>query len=211
MKSASHALMLGAIALAFAACSGILPAAAPAPKLYTLTAPPEAPGGPAKPGTTQLLVQAPQAPAALDTVRIALSHSPTNVEYYADANWADYAPLMLQALLIESLERGGGFAAVARSSVPLRGDVIVLTELRHFEAQYRGGAGAPQIVIAMDVKLVRVAGGDIAAEKSFTATATAAANNVPAVVDAFDVAGHQVLTDVASWASGALSGRGRNR
>jgi cholesterol transport system auxiliary component len=211
MNLISRASMLGAIALALAACSGLLPAPAPAPSLYTQTAPPETSVAPAKPGTTQLLVQVPQAPAALDTARIALSHSPTNVEYYADANWADYAPAMLQALLIESLERGGGFAAVARSSLPLRGDVIVLTELRHFEAQYRGAAGAPQIVIAMDVKLVRVSGGDIAAEKSFTATAPAAANNVPAVVDAFDVAGHQILTDVAGWAGGALSGRGRTR
>jgi cholesterol transport system auxiliary component len=190
-------------------CGSVLPKPPPEPDLYTLTAP--APPDPAKSRhPVQILVALPQSTAALDSVRIALTQSPTSFEYYADAAWTDHAPSMLQSLLVETLERTGLFAAVARSSSNLRADETLISDLRHFEAEYRGGA--PQARVEIDFKLVKTPEGSIIAEKDFSATAPASTNTVSAVVEALNNATHQVLSQVGPWiASSPPAGPRRNR
>ena len=62
----------------------------------------------------QLIIETPVAAAGLNTSRIALQRSPVTLEYYANANWTDVAPLMVQTLLIESFENSGKIVAVSR-------------------------------------------------------------------------------------------------
>ncbi len=203
----SNFLILAALVLLLTACGSVLPAPPPAPDLYTLTAPPP-PETAKSHKPVQILVALPQSTAALDSVRIALTQSPTRFEYYADAAWTDHAPAMLQSLLVETLERTGLFAGVARGSATLRADDTVMLDLRHFEAEYRGGL--PEARVELDVKLVKTPEGSIVAEKDFGATAPASANTVPAVVEAMNQATHQVLIQIGPWIAAALpSGPGR--
>jgi cholesterol transport system auxiliary component len=48
------------------------------------------------PATWSLAVDAPTAPHQIDTSRIALMSGPFQVEYYADVEWTDNAPAMVQ-------------------------------------------------------------------------------------------------------------------
>lgn len=204
------AFVLVTLAPVLAGCGSVLPKPPPSPDLYTLTAPPPPSAPAAKRLNVQILVALPQSTAALDSERIALSQSPTSFEYYAGAAWTDHAPGMLQALLAETLERSGLFAAVARSAVGLRADDILVSDLRHFEAEYR--TGPPQARIEIDLKLVKSPEGSIIAEKDFEASVPAASNTVPDVVAAFDAASHQVLIQAAPWIASVLpAGAGQKR
>jgi cholesterol transport system auxiliary component len=189
-------LVLAALALTPASCSLLSLGGAP-PKLYTLTPASDFSAGGAR-VSWQLLVDVPVGAAAIDTDRIALKRSPTTVDYFADAAWTDRAPLLVQSLLVQSLENSGRIDAIARDSMALRADYILLTELRDFEAQY-AGAGAPVIHVQLGVKLIRMPERTIVAQQRFDATAPATANEMPAIVQAFNLAFHQVARQIVDW------------
>jgi cholesterol transport system auxiliary component len=196
MTGLPRRLVLAGLAFAPAACS-LLPQGAAPPKLYTLTPASDFPAGGAR-VAWQLLIEVPMSTAALDTPRIALSHNPTTLDYFADAAWVDRAPLMLQALLVQSFENSGRIAAVARDQLTLRADYILMTELRHFEADYGAGT-TPVAHLELGAKLIRAADRAVAAQQRFDATAPASANDVPAIVDAFNTAFHQAARQLADW------------
>jgi len=186
---------LAGLLLAPAACS-LLPAGGAPPKLYSLT-----PAGDFPPGarvTWQLLVEPPVSPGALDTERIALRRSPISIDYFADAAWVDRAPSMLQSLLVQSFENSGRISAVARESLSLRADYILLVEMRHFEADY--GAGDPPTVhVQLGAKLIRMPERSIAAQQLAEGKALAAANQIPAIIEAFNDAFHQAARQMVEW------------
>lgn len=197
MSSPSRRLVLAALTLAPAGCSGLLSSSAPAPQLYTLTPAADFPPGGAR-IAWQLLVDVPASAAALDSARVALSRSATTMDYFADAAWTDRAPLMVQSLIVQSFENSSRIAAVGREALTLKGDYVLRPELRHFEADYAGG-GVPAAHVQISVKLVKLPNRVIVAQQIFDAAVPAAANLVPAIIDAFDTALHRVIRRMVDW------------
>lgn len=134
----------------------------------------------------------------MDADRIALSRSPTTVDYFADAAWTDRAPLMVQSLLVRSFENSGRITAIARESLALRADYILQPELRHFEAEY-GAAVVPTAHVEIAIKLVKLPDRAIIGRHTFDATAPAGENQVPAIVDAFNAALHRAVPQIVEW------------
>lgn len=197
MSRMFRTILPAALLLALAACGGILPTPAPPPQLYRLTSLHDFLGN--LPGANvQLVVDQPFATSALDTDRITLSRSPTTIDYFANASWTDHSTVMMQTLLINSLENSGRLAAVGRDPSALQPDFDLHSELRHFEAVY-ADAGAPRVYCELEVKLVRDSDRSILAQRVFEAHAQASVNSVPAVVDAFDAATHELLGQVVTW------------
>jgi cholesterol transport system auxiliary component len=197
MSRPPRRLVLVALALAPAGCSGLLSSNMPPPQLYTLTPAGDFPSGGAR-VAWQLLVDVPASAAALDTERIALSRSATTVDYFADAAWTDRAPLMVQSLIVQSFENSGRITAIGRESLALRGDYVLRPELRHFEADYAGGA-VPSAHVQISVKLVKAPDRVIVGQQVFDAAVPAAANLVPAIVDAFNTALHKATRQIVDW------------
>src|SRR5262249_40578823 len=158
-----------AAAFALAGCGDILPKPAPPPALYRLTAPGDFPAGGA-PATIQLQVEAPNAEAALDTTRIALSRSTTTLDYFADAAWTDRLPLVLRRQLLASFQNAHRLLPIAGAAAAAHGDAILTIELRHFEAQY-SGAGLPQWRIELNADLISAADRKVIATRLFTGSA----------------------------------------
>jgi cholesterol transport system auxiliary component len=195
--------LLAALLLACASCGGILPPPSPPPMLYRLT--PLLGTGPAAPPLAiQLVTEAPVAPAALDTARIALARSANSLDYFAGAAWTDRAPAMLQGLIVESLENYGRIRVVTRPAVDLRADAVLLSDLRDFEAEYRG-EGPPELHVRLDCRLVRMPERTVIAVKSFEGRAHAAANDTPAIVAGFDEALHGALATMPDWVAANLA------
>lgn len=198
----------GLALLALGACGNILPQPAPPPSLYRLTAAHDFPPPSARPIAAQLLIDAPAAEAALDTTRIALTRSATTLDYFADAAWTDRLSTMLQALLVQSLDNAHRFAAVGLQGGALRADVVLVTELRHFEASYASD-GPPRWRVELTAKLVKLPERTIIADHAFSGDEAAARNDVPAIVDAADVAWRRVAGEIADWSATALAPRAR--
>ncbi|HUC12467.1 MAG TPA: ABC-type transport auxiliary lipoprotein family protein [Stellaceae bacterium] len=184
--------------LALAGCASLFVATPPG-KLFRLVAPRNFPPG-LPHAEVQLEIDLPQAPAGIDTDRIALSRSPLSLDYFADSEWTDRAPNLIQNLLLAAFENSGAITAVESSSGGLRADFALRTEIRHFEAVYENANGPPRIWVEIIARLVVVRQRVIVAQMRFEQQVPAAANDVPSIVAAFNIATDAVVRDIVIWA-----------
>jgi cholesterol transport system auxiliary component len=182
--------------LALGACQ--LPGAGEPPNLYTLT-PKNTFSADLPTVDWQLIVETPIAAAGLNTSRIALQRSPVTLEYYANANWTDIAPLMVQTLLIESFENSDKIVAVSRESTTLRADYMLKTELREFQAEY-DGSGPPRARVRINAKLARMPDRAIIASYTVERMERAGASDLPSIALAFDEALGGAMRRIVEWA-----------
>ncbi len=194
-------VLLSALAVpvtaALSACQIPVPGQGPPPLLYRLT--PKSTFGNDMPEVHwQLVIDTPLADAAIDSTRIALQRSPTQLEYYARSTWSDRAPVMVQTLMIESFENSKRIVAVGRDVVSLRADFVLTTELREFQAEYFGEP-SPRAHIAISARLVQLPRRAIIGTQVFESTIPAEEDNLDAIVAAFDEALGKVLRRVVIW------------
>jgi cholesterol transport system auxiliary component len=194
---ASRRWLLGAVTLAVTGCASLLGLGS-APHLYRVTLKSTFPANLPHP-SGQLLVDVPFAPAGLDTARIALSRSAVSIDYFADSEWIDQVPLMVQTVLIDSFERSKAITAIDRESVGLRADLILKTDIRHFEALYDSRGGPPEVWVAISARLVDPSGRDVVAHASFERRKQAQGTDIAQIVLAFDEALGGVMEDIVLW------------
>jgi cholesterol transport system auxiliary component len=182
--------------LALSGCGSLIGPSNPPLQIYRLAPEfPAAAGG--APVTWQLSVGRPTTAQTLDSERVALVRGAT-MDYYADAQWNDTVPRLVQSLLVEAFERSGRIAAVAPESEGLRTDFMLVTELRDFEAQYGDANGAPIVTVDIAAKLLDSHGKVVSAHEAHQTT-PATQNSVAAVVAAFDQATAAALTELVGW------------
>lgn len=190
-------LALTVVLLVCTSCSSLFDGGGPA-QLYRVTPASTYPANLLH-RSVQLLVDHPLAPAGLDTSRIALSRSPLSIEYFADSEWAERTPLLLQTALLQSFENSRAITAIGRESADLRADFILDPEIRHFEAVYDSPNGAPEAWVAINVQLINPSSREVVARSSFARRQRASANDVPAIISAFDEALAGVMTEIVVW------------
>lgn len=197
-----HLLALAAL-LPVTACSpASLLTGGKTPRVYVLT--PAHEFAPDLPQVSwPLLVERPLADAAVDTPRIVLGETANRLSYFSDASWADNGPDMMRSLLVQSFENSHRIASVgAERSGGLRVDYILKTELRAFNASYYGqdpGKTAPDAVVRVNAKLVRMPRRDIVADQTFDAKIRAAGPGLDDIVQAFDRATGDATRRIVEW------------
>lgn len=167
------------------------------PQLYVLRPQVKPPMG----ATVQwrLSVAPPDAPASLDTARIALSRSPTTMDYFANAAWNDRVPLLVQRLLIQTFDASNRIVAVDRDTAGSENDYLLETEIRDFAARYATPEGAPEIVVSIQAKLTRMPQRQIVSSLAVMQQAQASANSLDSIVMAFDSATAAAIEQIAAW------------
>jgi cholesterol transport system auxiliary component len=202
----SRRLLAGAIALASAGCAALF-ASSPPRTIYRLrpvgTFPPDLPSVKA-----QLLVDPPTAPDALDKRRIALTRSTISIDYFADVEWDDSLPAVVQTVLENSFENSRAITAI-NDAFGLRPDFTLGIEIRHFEAQYTSDDRPPDAWVALTAKLIAMPARLVVAQAAFEQRATAERNHVTSIVRAFDRALGTVASQIVVWTltNAALSRR----
>lgn len=186
-------------------CSSLLPGKAAAPDVFALPAPAGAPAAPrSAPNNLQLVVDPPVAARALDTDRIAVRADTYELAYLSGARWDDNAPRVVQARLVETLERAGFAAGIGRAEDAIRADFSFVSDLRDFEVVTQG-LGAPIIRVQIAAKLVTRPLGEVRAARVFNAEVKAAGRGKHDIIAAFDQALTAIGNDAAAWAQASLS------
>lgn len=144
----------------------------------------------------QLVVAEPSAERDIDTTRIALTRTPNVIEYFADGNWSDTAPKMVQAKMIEAFESTNAIVAVGRDAAGLRADYILQSDLRDFEADYTKGAATAHVRLI--AKLVQMPDRRIVRTVAAEASAPAGGKDLSAIVTAFEQALGEVLSKIVT-------------
>ena len=144
-------LVAGSLAPAVTACG--LGGGPPAHQ-FTLTPVPSFPRG-TSPVKWSLVIDEPAAAHQLDTSRIALMSGQFRVEYYADVEWTDSAPAMVQLLLIQSFQNTGRLPVVASSRQTFATDFLLLSNLRKFQVE-EDASGTPRATVVLEATLLRM-------------------------------------------------------
>lgn len=150
----------------------------------------------------QIVIEEPTATAAVDTDQIAVHPTPLQVEYLPGVRWVDRAPLIVQALLIESFENSGKVAAVGRSTVGLRPDYIIVTDVREFQAHLPDGEDedAPlEIHVRLNLKIIDSFSDQIIGSNSVTEVVNTESDEMLDIAKAFDAALGRAMRDSVEW------------
>jgi cholesterol transport system auxiliary component len=196
-------LTAGASLLVLSGCGSLLEPSNAAMQIYVLA--PQFPTGQGSSGLPwQLAITQPATSSSLATARIALVRGQA-MDYFANAQWTDGAPALVQSLLIEAFEKSGTTGAVAKDSDGIRATYTLQSGLRAFEARYDHGDGPPTVAVEISVKLVTANHGEIVGAKEFRQETPASANSIPAVVSAFDQAVTAVLAQIVPWVDSTVA------
>lgn len=146
----------------------------------------------------RIRIAPPTAGSALDTNRIAVATGPLEIQYYAEARWADRVPEMVQSVLVESFEAGAGAVALTSDSVVSAAPFLLEADIRTFQADV-GGDGPPQVTLRIAFRLLRSGQNEFVASTTVNATAEAASRQAPDLVQAFNTTMQMVLRDAVNW------------
>ena len=139
----------------------------------------------------------------LDSARIALIQADGSIDYYANSEWTDHLPVLVQNALVEAFEESGRIDAVASDTAGFHADYFLEAEIRDFQAHYSVLDGIPTVRVRIEAKLAPTRGREIIAGLNSVHEITASANSVPEAVRAFDTALGQVFSEIVNWALAA--------
>lgn len=146
----------------------------------------------------QLSIAKPSAARLVDSPRINVRPAPGELEVYRGAAWSQPATDLLEGTLLRGFEDSGRIGAVARIAAGIRSDYKLTTDLRRFEADYRGG-DTPAATIELNAKLIHSLDQRVVAARTFMVAEPAASADIPSVARAFEAALDQVAGELIGW------------
>lgn len=146
----------------------------------------------------QLAIVPATATRMIDSLRIAVRPTPSELQVYKGASWAKTPTSMLEDALLRGLEDSGKIPAVARQGSGIAADFRLVMDLRRFEADY-AGAAVPSATIEVNAKLLHSIDQQIVASRTFLSRQPAASAAVPDVAAAFDPALSDIARQLAGW------------
>jgi cholesterol transport system auxiliary component len=191
-------LASGASAVVLSACSSIIgpPDAAP---LYVLD-PANPPAGRMPPVHWQLTVVLPETSDSLDTTRISLLLPAGQMDYYANANWQDRLPFLVQGSLVEAFEATGRMTRVGRETEGLKSDYLMITDIRDFQARYAVADTPPKVEVRIVAKLLNARTRTIVQSIDAQSAIQVDQNSIASVVTAMNLALANVQSQIVEWA-----------
>lgn len=202
-------LAFAIVASVLSGCAGLdtLNRASQPTDLYLLT--PKSTFDPKLPRISQqIVVEVPTATAAVDNDRIAIQPTALKVQYLPRARWVDRAPLIVQALLIESYENSGKVGAVGRSASGVRADYHIVTDIREFQVIVKklpDGSDQYSIDVRLNIKIIDAFDDRIIGSNSFEELVIAQGGDVAQIVTAFDEALGDTMRDAVEWSIRKIS------
>ena len=151
-----------------------------------------------------VIVEIPTTSGALATDRIMIRPNALQAQYLPDVRWSEPTPVMVQTLMLRSIEATGAVRYVGRKPLGVSGDFAVVTEVIDFQADVVPATETANVQITLLVRIVRERDASIIASRRFSATATAATTETSVVIDAFSTASDQVFDAFAGWVRSTL-------
>ncbi|MCI5112537.1 MAG: ABC-type transport auxiliary lipoprotein family protein [Marivita sp.] len=197
------AVMAMALLSGCAAISAVSDAATPL-DVFELRAPDSIAATSARPRAIDVIVEIPTTSGALATDRIMIRPNALQAQYLPEVRWSEPTPVMVQTLMLRSIEAMGAVRYVGRKPLGVSGDFALVTEVIDFQADVVPGTDTANVQITLLVRVVRERDASIVASRRFTASALSPTTETLAVIDAFSAASDQVFADFAAWVGSTL-------
>lgn len=189
-------LLVVVATLMASACVSVLPEPGPAPTIYGLRAGMvERASG--EPKDVVLAVAVPSAPRSAAGADIVWRRD-REIAFMDRAAWDGAAPDLLQALLVDTMDRRGGVRAVVRGGAGVRAEAEVRWDVLAFEVVEGDGPLEARIEIA--AQLVDLRSRALLQAGRFTARAPISARSGRAAAAALERAASDASLQIADWA-----------
>ncbi len=149
------------------------------------------------PVAATLAVLLPGAAPGLDGDRIALQTVDGRMGFYGASRWSGELPMVMQTMLLDSLRNAGAWRAVLADGAPFSTDLLLQTEIRHFQAEYPA-AGTPTAHVVLEATLGQRGSRAIVRSIRAESRVAARADRMSDVVTAFNAALNEALTQLRS-------------
>lgn len=159
----------------------------------TAVAPAYQPGAPLGP---TIAVDVPRVPMTLQTVRLPVTTSPTDVSYLVGATWAEQPNRQFRQVLTDTMS-AAGFAVINRRETSIPPARVLSGTLVLFGLDV-SDVSAPVVRVRYDAQLA--GGGKIVGLRRFDAAVPVASQTPTAVAQALNVAANKVAGEVTDWA-----------
>ena len=169
---------------------------------YDLTYPEEVPQA-RKAGPLHLVVEVPTTGGAIDSERVLIRPTPLQAQYLPDARWTETAPILMQTVMLRTLEETDAFRYVGRRPLGGSGDYALISELTDFHAAVASEDSA-LVRVQMTARLVREEDAAIIAARTFSVTSPVPSLETLALVNGFDAATDALLRQMAGWILASL-------
>ncbi len=150
------------------------------------------------PGNT-LTILAPIVPGTLQTLRLPVLTSETEVQYLKEANWVEQPSRLFQRLLADTLASRAGVTIVSDRQSDIAAARRLSGQLLEFGLDARDPS-RPQVRVRFDATLTGRAGA-LHAQRRFETTQPVTAQTPSEVGAALNAAANTLAADVASWVS----------
>jgi cholesterol transport system auxiliary component len=199
------------IALSLAACAGSLfkNKTAP-PTMYQLSASPKLPAADragAPPAVADLAILKLRVRAGLDTERIAALYPDRRMDYFADVRWTGPLDEVLQDLAVQQFHFNPSFRNVRADASVFASAYWLEIEVVDFQAEYSTAGSAPTVHVHLLARLGNSADRRILAHFEPDIRQAAADNRMSAIIDAYNRATDEALTQIAAGSAQVLDAR----
>ena len=129
-----------------------------------------------------------------------LTTTGTEAAYIANARWVAPAEVLFQEAVERAFDANPGPARLVGRGGLRQSERTLRLDVRRFEANYDNGQKAPpEIIVRVQAILVSRNDRSFVGEQTFEARVRADANRVSEIVEAFDEATAEVLTELVDW------------
>jgi cholesterol transport system auxiliary component len=163
--------------------------------LQTLTPEAADPGAIARTASAgqAVTISVPAVPKELETVRVPVQLSPTDVQYVTNLQWVDTPDRLFQRLVSETVRRTTNRVVLSPDQSALDPGLVLNGQLDRFGYD----AQTAQVVVVFNGALSTASGNQVETRR-FTASAPADGTG-PSVGPALNRAANEVARDIASW------------
>ena len=176
-------------------------------EVYELRAPTDIPKAQGRTLPRDVIIELPTTSGALDTDRIMIRPNSLQAQYLPEVRWSEPAPVMVQTLMLRSIEVTEGVRYVARQPLAANGDFAIITELTDFQAELGEDEKTAIVRLRFISRVVREDDASIVSSRAFSSTAQSSSLDTQDLVEAFDTAAGNLFPDFATWVLSVIRAR----
>jgi cholesterol transport system auxiliary component len=202
-------VLLALLGVTLAACAGSLfkNKTAP-PTMYMLGPTRSTPADPPSNNLpSDLAVLRPRVRAGLDTDRIAALYPDRHMDYFADVRWSGPLDEVLQDLAVQQFHANLRGSNVSPDVSVFASTYWLEIEVMDFQAEYSDTGGPPTVHVHLQARIGNSGDRHVLAHFEPDVHEAAADNRMSAIVDAYNRAADQALSDIATGVAAALSAK----
>ncbi len=170
--------------------------------VYELRAPQDVSGQCSGRRSTELIIEQPKARGTLDSDRIMIRPNALQVQYLPRSQWGDTVPVMLQNMLVGSLEAYDAFGRVGRVPLGAAGDYALLSEIVDFNAEVN--AEGALVRLRVDAQMVDEMSASVVSRRRFAVSAQSPGTSEKELIPAFDQASKTLVAEMTDWGMRSL-------